>query len=91
ADAPVRKKPGPKPGFKAASAQKSAPADAASPPDMYGITRELAKLLSSDVRAKLNKVSDDDVLLLFRSLSVQATFNEEKQSRLALIKCLLLV
>ncbi|MCL2355537.1 MAG: hypothetical protein FWC70_00065 [Defluviitaleaceae bacterium] len=81
------KKPGAKP--KTETPDSDFIPDASS--DMYNITRELAKLLSKDIRTKLDELSEEDVTLLIKSLTVQADFNEEKHSRLALVKCLLLV
>jgi len=65
--------------------------EAAKTLDLRTISMELSKLLSNDVKNKLNDLTDDDIILLLKSLSVQAGFNEDKRNRLVLIKCMLLL
>ncbi|MCL1844492.1 MAG: hypothetical protein FWF77_01150 [Defluviitaleaceae bacterium] len=88
-----RKKPGPKPGSRAGakSGRKAASFPTSDDGDMFNITRELSDFLSKDLKAKLDKIPEEDVMRLIQSLSVQASFSEDKKARLTLVKCLLLV
>lgn len=61
------------------------------PQDISVISVELAKLLSKDTNSTLNELKEEDIILLLKSLSVQAEFSEEKKKRLALVKGLLLL
>jgi len=57
--------------------------------DVSAMAIEIAKMDNKMV-AKLNELSEDSLILMLKSLAVQAAFSESKKNRLALIKYLLL-
>ena len=57
--------------------------------DFAKMFEDLSKL-DTDSKDKLDKLAEDDLILMLKSLTVQASFNEDKRSRFALVKYLLL-
>jgi hypothetical protein len=58
--------------------------------DYSVVFNELSKL-DADAKKKLDGLTEESIVLLLKSLTVQADFSEDKKNRLALIKYLLLV
>jgi len=80
-----------KPKSDAIPTQTSALHSAMPQTDLSMMSIELPKLLSDNARHKLDDLTEDDVILLIKSLNVQANFSEDKKNRLALVKCMLLL
>jgi len=59
--------------------------------DLSSISVELSKLLSDNAKHKLDDLTEDDTILLLKSLNVQSNFSEDKKNKLALVKCMLLL
>lgn len=57
--------------------------------DLSVVANEIVKL-DKDSLGKLNELTEDDLILMLKSLTVQAGFSEGKKNRLALVKYLLL-
>jgi hypothetical protein len=60
-------------------------------PALNTLSAETYKLLSSESYGKVEKLTEEDMMLLLRSLSVQAEFSANKKERLTLVKQLLLL
>lgn len=73
------------------SYQSFVPRTETSSTDLSAMSVELSKLLSPNAKYKLDDLTEDDTILLLKSLNVQANFSEEKKNRLALVKCMLLL
>ena len=59
--------------------------------DFSSISQSLSALLDGGAKDKLDTLSEDDIILMIKSLSVQANINLDKKNKLELIKCLLLI
>jgi len=59
--------------------------------DLPSISASLAKLLNGDIQGKLAELSEENIILMLKSLTVQAEFSADKKNCLELIKCLLLI
>jgi hypothetical protein len=59
--------------------------------DLPAILAGLSKIFGGNVQDKLQEVTEEDISLMLKSLSIQAGFSDDKKNRLALIKCLLLL
>jgi len=59
--------------------------------DLPSISASLAKLLNGDIQGKLSELTEENIILMLKSLTVQSEFSADKKNRLELIKCLLLI
>lgn len=60
-------------------------------PAFSSISASLVALLDSEAKGNLGNLTEDDIILMVKSLSVQAGFSTDKKEKLELIKCLLLI
>ena len=58
--------------------------------DLAVMSAEISKLMGEDALKKIEALSEEDMILMLRSLSVQADFSDYRKNRLLLIKYLLL-
>ena len=61
------------------------------PVNLNALSAELSKLLDADAHNKIEGLTEDDMVLMLRSINVQAGYSTLKKERLMLIKQLLLL
>lgn len=59
-------------------------------PTLSGMAESLFALLDGDAKDKLDSLTEDDIILMIKSLKIQATFSSNNKTKFELIKCLLL-
>lgn len=67
------------------------PADSGNFNDLPAILSGLYKVFGGNIQGRLEEITEEDISLMLKSLSIQAGFSDDKKNRLALIKCILLL